>query len=123
MSDWHSPYSPAAGAAVATRERPAEVADREELDDRAELLAHRRARRRARARRLATGAAGITALLILWQLAAMVGAGFLPFLAFIIERRIPKTIAERLETDDATPGPRAFSTPGRTRRSSPNTRR
>jgi ABC-type nitrate/sulfonate/bicarbonate transport system permease component len=72
MSDWHSPYSPAAGAAVATRDRPAEVADREELDDRAELLAHRRARRRARARRLATGAAGITALLILWQLAAMI---------------------------------------------------
>ena len=26
----------------------------------------------------------------LWQMAAMVGAGFLPFLAFIIERRITK---------------------------------
>ena len=57
---------------MATRERPADPAGREDLDDRAELLAHRRARRRARSRRLATGAAGIAALLICWQLAAMI---------------------------------------------------
>jgi ABC-type nitrate/sulfonate/bicarbonate transport system permease component len=43
----------------------------DDLDDRAELLAHRRARRRARVRRLATGAAGICVLLLLWQVAAM----------------------------------------------------
>ena len=71
-SDWYSPYSAAADTAVATRDRPADAAGREELDDRAELLAQRRARRRARARRLATGAAGIAGLLILWQLAAMI---------------------------------------------------
>ena len=71
-SDWYSPYSAAADTAVATRDRPADAAAREELDDRAELLAQRRSRRRARARRLATGAAGIAALLICWQLAAMI---------------------------------------------------
>ena len=71
-SDWYSPYSAAADTAVATRDRPADAAGREELDDRAELLAQRRSRRRARARRLATGAAGIAALLICWQLAAMI---------------------------------------------------
>jgi ABC-type nitrate/sulfonate/bicarbonate transport system permease component len=43
----------------------------DDLDDRAELLAHRRARRRARLRRVATGAAGICGLLVLWQVAAM----------------------------------------------------
>ena len=57
-SDWYSAHRPAADTAVATRPtgprtRPAS----EELDDRAELMAHRRSRRRARARRLATGAA------------------------------------------------------------------
>ena len=35
----------------------------------------------------------------LWQLAAMVGAGFLPFLAFIIERRVTKTVADRADLD------------------------
>jgi ABC-type nitrate/sulfonate/bicarbonate transport system permease component len=43
----------------------------DDLDDRAELLAHRRARRRARILRVATGAAGIFGLLVLWQIAAM----------------------------------------------------
>jgi ABC-type nitrate/sulfonate/bicarbonate transport system permease component len=77
-SDWAARYGAAADTAVATRERPVAADGRAEpgaggdLDDRAELLAHRRGRRRARARRLATGAAGIAALLILWQLAAMI---------------------------------------------------
>jgi ABC-type nitrate/sulfonate/bicarbonate transport system permease component len=70
--DGYSPYRPAADTAVATRERSAGPAGHEDLDDRAELLAHRRARRPARARRLATGAAGIAGLLIVWQLAAMI---------------------------------------------------
>jgi ABC-type nitrate/sulfonate/bicarbonate transport system permease component len=72
MPDWYSRDGAAADSAVATRDRPADPADREDLDDRAELLAHRRARRRARGRRLATGAAGIAGLLICWQLAAMI---------------------------------------------------
>jgi ABC-type nitrate/sulfonate/bicarbonate transport system permease component len=46
--------------------------DRDELDERADLVAHRRARRRARARRVTTGAAGLVALLLLWQAAAMI---------------------------------------------------
>ena len=41
-SDWYSPYSAAADTAVATRDRPADAAAREELDDRAELLAQDR---------------------------------------------------------------------------------
>jgi ABC-type nitrate/sulfonate/bicarbonate transport system permease component len=43
----------------------------EDLDDRADLIAHRRARRRARTQRVATGAAGIAVLLALWQAGAM----------------------------------------------------
>ncbi|HEY5246235.1 MAG TPA: DUF3817 domain-containing protein [Acidimicrobiales bacterium] len=38
----------------------------------------------------------------LLQMAAMVGAGFLPFLAFIIERRVGRRV-ERLMADDALP--------------------
>jgi ABC-type nitrate/sulfonate/bicarbonate transport system permease component len=49
-----------------------DAGNQDELDDRAELIAHRRARRRARSRRVATGAAGIAALLLLWQAAAMI---------------------------------------------------
>src|SRR2546423_317749 len=40
-------------------------------EERIDLLAHRRERRRAHARRLATGAAGLLGLLIAWQLAAL----------------------------------------------------
>jgi integral membrane protein len=39
----------------------------------------------------------------LLQMAAMVGAGFLPFLAFVIERRVGRRV-ERLMADDALPG-------------------
>jgi len=41
-------------------------------DDRADLVAHRRARRRASALRVVTGAAGILGLLLAWQAAAMI---------------------------------------------------
>jgi ABC-type nitrate/sulfonate/bicarbonate transport system permease component len=69
MSGWYS-----FNAAVATMDRPPgqDAGNQDELDDRAELIAHRRARRRARSRRVATGAAGIAALLLLWQAAAMI---------------------------------------------------
>jgi ABC-type nitrate/sulfonate/bicarbonate transport system permease component len=70
MSGWYSQFN----SAVATVDRPPAQAagDHEELDDRAELVAHRRARRRARSRRVATGTAGIVVLLLLWQAAAMI---------------------------------------------------
>jgi ABC-type nitrate/sulfonate/bicarbonate transport system permease component len=70
MSGWYS-----FNAAVATVDRPPGQdagSHQDELDDRAELIAHRRARRRARSRRVATGAAGIAVLLLLWQAAAMI---------------------------------------------------
>jgi len=69
MSGWYS-----FNAAVATLDRPPaqDAAHQDELDDRAELIAHRRARRRARSRRVATGTAGIAVLLLLWQAAAMI---------------------------------------------------
>src|SRR4051812_5395590 len=40
-------------------------------DERADLAAYRRARRRARTRRLGTGALGLAVLVVLWQLVAM----------------------------------------------------
>jgi ABC-type nitrate/sulfonate/bicarbonate transport system permease component len=71
MSGWYAP--PQAVATIIEDGRPPSPgpAGYDDLDDRAELLAHRRARRRARFRRVATGAAGICALLVLWQVAAM----------------------------------------------------
>jgi ABC-type nitrate/sulfonate/bicarbonate transport system permease component len=42
------------------------------LSERADLLAHRRARRRARTRRVLTGLSGLVGLILLWQLAAMI---------------------------------------------------
>jgi ABC-type nitrate/sulfonate/bicarbonate transport system permease component len=70
MSGWYSQFN----SSVITADRPPEQAagDHDELDDRAELIAHRRARRRARSRRVATGTAGIVVLLLLWQAAAMI---------------------------------------------------
>ena len=53
---------------------PADEAERalaEEQDERADLAAYRRARRRARTRRLATGALGLVILALLWQLIAV----------------------------------------------------
>jgi ABC-type nitrate/sulfonate/bicarbonate transport system permease component len=69
MSGW---YPPPGGVAVADEARPQGPGQGgEDLGDHAELIAHRRARRRARARRAVTGAAGICALLLLWQAGAM----------------------------------------------------
>src|ERR1019366_1451536 len=53
---------------------------REEIDDRADLAAYRRERRRARTRRLATGAGGLIRLAPFWQLGAptIAGPGFRP---------------------------------------------
>ena len=52
----------------------------DEQDDRADLAAYRQARRRARTRRVATGAAGLIGLAVVWQIAAtLIGdAVFLP---------------------------------------------
>ena len=71
MSGW---YAPPAGTAVIEDGGPSGPGPggREGLDERADLIAHRRARRRARTFRVATGAAGILALLLLWQAAAMI---------------------------------------------------
>ncbi|HEY2688225.1 MAG TPA: ABC transporter permease [Streptosporangiaceae bacterium] len=72
MPDW---YAPQGGLAVIEDGRPPGPqgqAGPDDLDDRAELVAQRRARRRARTRRVVTGAAGIGALLVLWQAAAMI---------------------------------------------------
>ncbi len=51
-----------------------------DMDERADLAAHRRAKRRARTRRFATGAAGLVVLAAVWQLAATIlgDAVFLP---------------------------------------------
>lgn len=72
MPDW---YAPQGGLAVIEDGRapgPPGPAGPDDLDDRAELVAQRRARRRARTRRVVTGAAGIGALLVLWQVAAII---------------------------------------------------
>ena len=72
MSGWFPPG--AGGPAVAEDIRLPEPRPdgSEDLDDREDLIAHRRARRRARTQRVATGAAGIAVLLLLWQAGAMI---------------------------------------------------
>ncbi len=64
----------------AARLDPGDRGALDEQDDRADLAAYRQARRRARARRLATGAAGLIGLAVVWQIAAtLIGdAVFLP---------------------------------------------
>ena len=59
---------------------PGEQGALDEQDDRADLAAYRQARRRARTRRVATGAAGLIGLAVVWQIAAtLIGdAVFLP---------------------------------------------
>jgi ABC-type nitrate/sulfonate/bicarbonate transport system permease component len=70
MSGWyHAPLS-ATGVIEAPRQDTPEADRRDQLAERAELLAHRQAGRRARIRRVATGAAGLAALLVLWQVGA-----------------------------------------------------
>jgi ABC-type nitrate/sulfonate/bicarbonate transport system permease component len=48
------------------------VDDLADADERASLAAYRRARRRARSRRLGTGALGLAALAVIWQVAAVI---------------------------------------------------
>jgi ABC-type nitrate/sulfonate/bicarbonate transport system permease component len=83
MSAWRS--LPPLGSDTLIDDPPArpDPADRgalDEQDDRADLAAYRRARRRARTRRVATGAAGLIGLAVAWQIAAtLIGdAVFLP---------------------------------------------
>lgn len=58
----------------------ARVLDAKITDEQDDLTAYRRARRRARTRRLATGAAGLVVLAAAWQIAAMIASDpvFLP---------------------------------------------
>ena len=72
MSDWYAPRGGLAVIEDSLPPGPPGQAGPDDLDDRAELVAQRRARRRARTRRVVTGAAGIGALLVLWQAAAMI---------------------------------------------------
>ena len=48
----------------------------------------------------------------LLQMAAMIGAGFLPFLAFIIERRVAKRVEATLAGGSAEPTPSGTPAPG-----------
>ena|SRR5271165_1684999 len=83
MSAWRS--LPPLGTDTLIDDPPARLdsGDRgalDEQDDRADLAAYRQARRRARIRRLAIGAAGLIGLAVAWQIAAtLIGdAVFLP---------------------------------------------
>jgi ABC-type nitrate/sulfonate/bicarbonate transport system permease component len=71
MSGW---YSPLGGTIVIdeNESRPGGQDRQADPDDGGGLAAHRRARRRAKARRLITGAIGLVVLLALWQVLAMV---------------------------------------------------
>ena len=68
MSGW--PYATLESAAAVNSGDQVAAASGDELAERDELLAHRQAVRRAKARRLATGVAGLASLIVLWQVAA-----------------------------------------------------
>src|SRR5450759_1135011 len=71
MSGWHS--APLSAIAVLEDDVPAAgAADHDELEERADRLAQRQARRRCHARRVTTGVAGLVTLLLLWQVAAII---------------------------------------------------
>jgi ABC-type nitrate/sulfonate/bicarbonate transport system permease component len=80
MSTW--PSLPPAGGSVLADEPTAEDLDRifdDGLSGEDDLADYRRTRHRARTRRLATGAAGLLGLAIIWQVAAMMANSiFLP---------------------------------------------
>jgi len=70
MSGWYHAPLGATGVIEAPGQDTPEADGRDDLAEGAELLAHRQAGRRARIRRVATGAAGLAALLVLWQVGA-----------------------------------------------------
>jgi ABC-type nitrate/sulfonate/bicarbonate transport system permease component len=72
MSGWHYAPLTVTGVIEAQAQDQARQEAGGELAERAELLAHRQATRRARIRRAATGAAGLAALLALWQVGAVI---------------------------------------------------
>jgi ABC-type nitrate/sulfonate/bicarbonate transport system permease component len=80
MSAWRG--LPPLGGSVITDELAPDLAEREEndwLEEQHDLAAYRRARKRARVRRLATGAAGLFGLAVVWQVVAMLANSlFLP---------------------------------------------
>jgi NitT/TauT family transport system permease protein/taurine transport system permease protein len=69
MSLWNT--LPAEEQVLAEPGEPADPISAEDEDERADLHAYRQARRRARARRLGTGALGLAALVVLWQVLAV----------------------------------------------------
>jgi ABC-type nitrate/sulfonate/bicarbonate transport system permease component len=72
MSGWHYAPLSATGVIEAPGQDSRETGHGDDLAERADLLAHRQAGRRARIRRVATGAAGLAALLVLWQVGAAI---------------------------------------------------
>jgi ABC-type nitrate/sulfonate/bicarbonate transport system permease component len=72
MSGWHYAPLSATGVIDAPGQDSRETGHGDDLAERADLLAHRQAGRRARIRRVATGAAGLAALLVLWQVGAVI---------------------------------------------------
>jgi ABC-type nitrate/sulfonate/bicarbonate transport system permease component len=72
MSGWHYAPLTATGVIEAQDQDQARPEAGGELAERADLLAHRQATRRARVRRVLTGAAGLAALLVLWQVGALI---------------------------------------------------
>jgi ABC-type nitrate/sulfonate/bicarbonate transport system permease component len=101
MSAWQN-LAPADGGILTDDPRPAVLAELDddglgELDD---LASYRRARRRARTRRLATGAGGLLALAVIWQVAAMLaGSVFLPSVTQTIQ-----TFAHYIDRPYPSPG-------------------
>src|SRR6266851_1112894 len=67
-------FAPLRATAVIDESDPSSpgAADHDQFDERAGLLAHRQARRRARTRRVMTGLGGLVALVLLWQMAAVI---------------------------------------------------
>lgn len=80
MSAWQG--LPPPGGSLLTEDAAADEFDRlyeDGISDAGDLAEYRRERRRARSRRLATGAAGLLALAVVWQVAAMLAnSDFLP---------------------------------------------
>jgi hypothetical protein len=70
MSGWH--YAPLTAIGVIEAQDQARPEAGGELAGHADLLAHRQAMRRARTRRVLSGAAGLAALLVLWQVGAII---------------------------------------------------